>query len=107
MTDFVKPRKCRRCSGTGFVDARPNGGRCYSCDGIGAIESDATAIAAKAARDAGRKALGKAAFAYSTDAHVGLNKLEADAPERLTKAIASFLAGDARVLPALEAYGRE
>ena len=102
---MIAPRKCKRCDGTGSVDARPNGGRCYKCGGAGQVETDKAAIEAKAARDAGRKALGLAAFNRSSAAHLGVCKLEENEPERLEKAIVAFLAGDARVLPALEAYG--
>lgn len=105
MTTFVAPKQCRRCAGTGTTGHHRDQGRCYGCGGAGQIETDGAALAAKAARDAGRKALGLAAFNHSAAAHVGLSKLEMDEPERLEKAIKSFQNGDPRVLPALEAYG--
>lgn len=106
MSNFVSPRKCVRCAGTGSTPHARDMGRCFKCDGAGMVESDRATIAAKAAAVAGRKALGAAAFAHSTEAHWGLCQLEIREPARLVKAVASFAAGDARVLSALETYAR-
>lgn len=103
---LVRPATCRRCSGTGFVDARPNAGLCYACSGAGEVESDRAAIAARKARAELRRQLGHAAFEHSVHAHYGLNLLEQNEPERLTRAMASFAAGHPGVLAALEAYAR-
>lgn len=106
MTNFVKARKCSRCAGTGSVPHARDMGRCYGCDGHGQVETDKATLAAKAAYLEGRKALGTAAFSHSSEAHFGLCQLEENAPERLVKAVVSFVAGDPRVLPALVAYAK-
>lgn len=111
MPEFVKPKTCRRCSGTGFVSTRvvyagaPGG--CFACDGAGVVEGDRAAIAAAKAYVTERTALGRAALAHSPAAHWGLSKLEVDAPDRLRKAVASFAAGRVDVLDALVDYGKE
>lgn len=108
MSNLVAPKTCRRCQGTGFVGgpvvhAGAPGG-CFTCDGLGQVEGDKATIAAAKAYVEARRTLGAAAFAAGHAAHSGLSLLEVDAPDRLRKAVASFAAGDARVLPALEAY---
>lgn len=108
MTTFVKPRKCTRCDGTGTVGGpvvvAGIPGACFRCQGEGQVEGDkATVEAAKAYADS-RTALGKAAFAAGHAAHSGLSILERDEPERCRKAVASFAAGDPRVIPALVTY---
>lgn len=105
---MISPKTCRRCSGKGYVSARVvhagTPGGCFSCNGEGVVEGDKATLAAAKVRSEGRRALGRAAFDHSHAAHSGLSALEVREPARLDKAIASFLAGDARVLPALEAY---
>ena len=105
MVEMVKPRKCRRCEGKGFVPHARDMGRCFGCDGVGEVETDRATIAAKKVRAQLRKDLGTAAFAHSTEAHLGLNRLEADSPARLAKALDSFAAGRTDLLEALAAYG--
>ena len=107
---FTKATTCRRCAGTGMVGGpvvyAGIPGACFKCDGTGQVEGDNATIAAKKARNEGRKALGQAALDFSADAHWGLGLLEVNEPARVEAAIASFLAGRADVLPALAAYGK-
>lgn len=108
MSNLVAPRKCTRCSGTGFVSAYSyrEMGRCFSCDGAGEVESDKAAIAARKARGEARKALGQAALEAGHEAHSGLSLLQVNDPARMAKAVDSFAAGREDVVPALVSYYR-
>ena len=105
---FVSPKTCPRCQGTGMVVSRvvhagaPGG--CFNCDGLGQVEGDKATIAARKTYCAQRRALGEAAWDAGHKAYSGLSHLEMWAPERCRKAVASFAAGDPRVIPALIAY---
>lgn len=105
---LVKPIKCTRCNGTGMVGGpvvvAGIPGACFKCQGDGKVEGDKATIAAAKAYVADRTALGRAAFAACHAAHSGLGLLERNEPERCRKAVASFAAGDPRVIPALMAY---
>lgn len=109
--ELIAPRKCRRCSGTGFVGGPVAyagiAGTCFSCAGAGQVEGDKATLAAAKAYVEARRALGQAALDAGHAAHSGLSLLEANAPERLAKAVAAFAAGDVRVVPALAAYFAE
>ncbi len=108
---FVSPKVCSRCKGTGFVGGpvvyAGVPGTCFKCGGEGRVEGDKATIAAAKAWVAARTTLGRAARTHSFEAHTGLSILEVREPARLVKAVDSFAAGDAQVLPALVAYFQE
>lgn len=107
---FTKAVTCKRCSGTGMVGGpvvlAGIPGACFKCQGIGQVEGDRATLAAAKQYVADRTALGRAALTAGHAAHTGLGLLERNEPERCRKAVASFIAGDPRVIPALEAYGK-
>jgi hypothetical protein len=122
VTDrFVAPRKCRRCAGRGYVSSRVvfagQPGGCYGCESIGWVESDkATIAAAKAAvemhtaiRRETRKALEAAGVPTykACDVVTAIDHLQANSPERYSRALASFDAGHAGLTRALWAYAAE
>lgn len=104
---LIQPTTCRRCRSKGFGNWGPKGGQCYSCDGTGQVEGDKATLDAAKARNAAMAALTTAAFAHGFWAQTGLARLQALAPERFEKALASHQAGRGDVLDALAAYGRE
>jgi len=113
---LVKPVTCKRCKGSGNVQARrvhlgvP--GTCFDCDGRGRVEGDAATLAAREAEraehvaewrsfrawEAERKAAG------AVDVLEGARALEALEPARFEKLLKSIRAGHPGVDAALLAY---
>lgn len=112
---LVKPIKCRRCRGTGNVEARrvhlgvP--GLCFTCDGRGRVEGDKETLRIAKEESERRIARGRAYDLWerttSTDARNGAWALLRLEPVRFEKLVDSIVAGDPRVEPALIAYLRE
>lgn len=121
---IVKPRKCSRCSGKGYVEGTmavhagfPGG--CFKCAGEGVVESDKATIAAAKAYVEDFKSFSQAVMDWDKAnrkladgtrnrdlARAGHMHLETEDPARFALALASFKSGRTDVFPALATYFR-
>lgn len=113
---LVKPVTCKRCKGSGNVQARrvhlgiP--GTCFDCDGRGRVEGDAATLAAREAARMERVAEWEAwkvweaehKAAGAADVLEGARALEALEPARYTKLRTAIRAGHPGVDAALLTY---
>lgn len=113
---LVKPVNCKRCGGSGNVQARrvhlgiP--GTCFDCDGAGRVEGDAATLAAREAQRMERVAEWEAFHAWEADRKAagaadvleGARALEALEPVRYAKLLKAIRAGHPGVDAALLDY---